>query len=245
MDRRAQVAFIRYAFDPSFDWDDAEWLVNEWGDRGPVALKGVLTPEDARLAVERGFDAVWVSNHGGRQLETSPAAIDVLPNIGDALGGVRKWAIAKDAEEAALRRGASIDAAAAATRAALDEDADDGSPPLALAKKTGLAVELVVDGGVQRGTDVLKGLALGADAVALGKPYLYGLGAGGEAGVDRAFTILRDELERAFGLLGVGTTAELRRRIGRGEGLVRRRGVSARDFPDPGAAERGLGGGIF
>ena len=91
-DRRAQVAFIRDAFDPSFDWRDAEWLCQEWGDTGPVALKGVVRPDDALRAVDCGFDAVWVSNHGGRQLETAPAPIDVLPSIRDALGGMRAWA---------------------------------------------------------------------------------------------------------------------------------------------------------
>ena len=86
-DRRTQVAFIRDAFDPSFSWDDAEWLVQEWGDTGPVALKGVVRPDDALRAVERGFDAVWVSNHGGRQMETAPATVDVLPSVREALGG--------------------------------------------------------------------------------------------------------------------------------------------------------------
>ncbi|ACO66182.1 glycolate oxidase [Micromonas commoda] len=186
----AAVAFIRDAFDPSFSWDDAEWLCQEWNE-GPVALKGVVRPSDALKAVDRGFDAVWVSNHGGRQLETAPAPIDVLPSIRDAMGGI------------------------------------------------------VVDGGVQRGTDVLKGLAMGADAVAIGKPYLYGLCAGGEAGVRKAFDVLTDELERAMGLLGVGTVRELRARMAAGEELVRRRHPSPRDFPDRGALDRGYGGGVF
>ena len=94
-DRRTQVAFIRDAFDPSFSWDDAEWLVQEWGDTGPVALKGVVRPDDALRAVERGFDAVWVSNHGGRQMETAPATVDVLPSVREALGGFRAWADAR------------------------------------------------------------------------------------------------------------------------------------------------------
>ena len=111
--------------------------------------------------------------------------------------------------------------------------------------RTGLPIEVIMDGGVQRGTDIVKALALGADAVAIGKPYLYGLCAGGEAGAHKAIDILKIELERAMGLLGVGTVRELRERQAAGEDLVRRREVSARDFPDLGAPSRGYGGGVF
>ena len=104
------MAFIRDAFDPSFSWDDAEWLCQEWNE-GPVALKGVVRPSDALKAVDRGFDAVWVSNHGGRQLETAPAPIDVLPSIRDAMGGVGAWHAAKTAEEDAWRDAAINDGA--------------------------------------------------------------------------------------------------------------------------------------
>ena len=250
-DRREQVAFIRDAFDPSFSWDDAEWLCQEWNE-GPVALKGVVRPSDALKAVDRGFDAVWVSNHGGRQLETAPAPIDVLPSIRDAMGGVGAWHVAKTAEEDAFKSAASngadfndkgtyAEVRKKAAKAA--SDACGGSH--LVAAKTGLPVEIVVDGGVQRGTDVLKGLAMGADAVAIGKPYLYGLCAGGEAGVRKAFDVLTAELERAMGLLGVGTVRELRARMAAGEGLVRRRHPSPRDFPDRGALDRGYGGGMF
>ena len=103
-DRRAQVSFIRDAFDPSFNWDDAEWLCQEWGDRGPVALKGVVRPSDAVKAVDRGFDAVWVSNHGGRQLETAPATVDVLSSVRAALGGAEEWAAAKACGGGGARR---------------------------------------------------------------------------------------------------------------------------------------------
>ena len=250
-DRREQVAFIRDAFDPSFSWDDAEWLCQEWNE-GPVALKGVVRPSDALKAVDRGFDAVWVSNHGGRQLETAPAPIDVLPSIRDAMGGVGAWHVAKTAEEDAFKSAASngadlndkgtyAEVRKKAAKAA--SDACGGSH--LVAAKTGLPVELVVDGGVQRGTDVLKGLAMGADAVAIGKPYLYGLCAGGEAGARKALDILTAELERAMGLLGVGTVRELRARMAAGEELVRRRHPSPRDFPDRGALDRGYGGGVF
>lgn len=240
-DRRTQVAFIRDAFDPSFSWDDAEWLVQEWGDTGPVALKGVVRPDDALRAVERGFDAVWVSNHGGRQMETAPATVDVLPSVREALGGFRAWADARRAADATRRAGGDDAAVARAAATA--------APGAATARKTGLPVEVLFDGGVQRGTDILKALALGADGVGVGKPYLYGLCAGGEAGVRRVFDILRDETERAMGLLGAGTVAEAREANVAGDfeaaGLVRRRAASARDFPDRGAAARGYGGGVW
>ena len=262
-DRREQVAFIRDAFDPSFDWDDAEWLCQEWGSTGPVALKGVVRPDDALRAVEAGFDAVWVSNHGRRQLETAPAPIDVLPSIRQALGGVEAWAAAKDAEERVWAEtpqanehdgvggssscaGGEVPVPGIASRAATAAKtaaAEHGGHAVSL--RTGLPIEVIMDGGVQRGTDILKALALGADGVAMGKPYLYGLCAGGEAGAHKAMDILRVELERAMGLLGVGTVAELRRRMAAGEGLVRRRDASVRDFPDPGAMARGYGGGVF
>ena len=241
-DRRTQVSFIRDAFDPSFSWDDAEWLVSEWGDAGPTALKGVVRPDDALRAVERGFDAVWVSNHGGRQMETAPATVDVLPGVREALGGAKAWVEARRAADAARAAGGDDAAAARAVATA--------APSAATARKTGLPVEVLFDGGVQRGTDIVKALVLGADGVGLGKPYLYGLCAGGERGVRRVFDILRDETERAFGLLGVGSVAEAREASaaaadGEGSALVRRRAASVRDFPDRGAAARGYGGGVW
>ena len=215
--------------------------MQEWGDTGPVALKGVVRPDDALRAVERGFDAVWVSNHGGRQLETAPATVDVLPSVREALGGFRAWADARRAADATRRAGGDDAAVARAAATA--------APGTATARKTGLPVEVLFDGGVQRGTDILKALALGADGVGVGKPYLYGLCAGGEAGVRRVFDILRDETERAMGLLGAGTVAEAREANVAGDfeaaGLVRRRAASARDFPDQGAAARGYGGGVW
>ena len=167
------AAFVNSQLAPDFDWKDAEWLCQEWD--GPVAIKGVVRPEDAKRALDTGFSTIWVSNHGGRQLDGSPATIDVLPKIRDAVG-------------------------------------DD--------------VEIILDGGVQRGTDIAKALALGANAVGIGKPNLYGLGAGGTAGTKKAMEILRVELERAMGLLGTGTVADLR---ARGKELVVRRPASGRD----------------
>jgi len=147
-----------------------EWLVKEWG--GPAALKGVVRPDDAKKALKTGFATIWVSNHGARQLETSPATIDVLPSIRNAVGP---------------------------------------------------GVEIIIDGGIQRGTDIAKALALGADSVGVGKPYLYGLAAGGTPGVIKAFDILKVELDRAMGLLGVSTVDELK---SRGHSLIKRRNFS-------------------
>jgi isopentenyl diphosphate isomerase/L-lactate dehydrogenase-like FMN-dependent dehydrogenase len=167
------AAFVNSQLAPEFDWKDAEWLCQEWD--GPVALKGCARPEDATRAIDTGFDTIWVSNHGGRQLDGSPATIDTLPAIREAVGP---------------------------------------------------DVEIILDGGVQRGTDIAKALALGANAVGIGKPNLYGLGAGGTEGVRKAFKILEVELERAMGLLGTGTVAELRASGGE---LVKRRAPSSRD----------------
>jgi len=178
------ASFVNEQINPAFDWADAEWLCQEWD--GPVAIKGVVRPDDARRALDAGFSTLWVSNHGGRQLEGSPATVSVLPAIREAVGP---------------------------------------------------DVEIILDGGVQRGTDILKGLALGADAVGVGKPYLYGLGAGGTAGVVRALDILKIELERAMGLLGVRTVADLK---ARGDDLVRHRGSSARDAQGARYASSGI-----
>eukprot|EP00934_Nitzschia_sp_Nitz4_P004601 Nitzschia sp. Nitz4//scaffold8_size234185//176411//177769//NITZ4_001284-RA/size234185-augustus-gene-0.248-mRNA-1//1//CDS//3329559887//4591//frame0 len=182
------ASFVNSQLSPEFGWSDAEWLLGEWN--GPAAPKGVVRPDDAKRAAEIGFSTIWVSNHGGRQLDTSPAPIDVLPSIREAVG-----------------------------------------PDM----------EVILDGGVQRGTDIAKALALGADSVGIGKPYLWGLAAGGTAGVDRAFEILKVELDRAMGLLGTPTVADLKRE---GPDLIKRRGPSIRDYPDANAHARGYGGGI-
>jgi len=168
------ASFINDQITPAFNWEDAAWLCKEW-DLGPRAIKGICRPEDAVKAVEAGFTTIWVSNHGGRQLDTSPATIDVLPSIRAAVGP---------------------------------------------------EVEIIHDGGIQRGTDIAKALALGADGVGIGKPYLYGLTAGGTEGVIKAMDILKIELDRAMGLLGVATVEELKKR---GPDLIKRRPGSARD----------------
>lgn len=183
------AAFVNSQINPAFDWKDAEWLIQEWGK--PTAIKGVVRVDDAKKALDVGFSTLWVSNHGARQLETSPATIDVLPHIRDAVGP---------------------------------------------------DVEIIMDGGVQRGTDIAKAIALGADSVGFGKPYLYGLGAGGAEGVIKALEILRVEFDRAMGLLGTGTVDDLKKR---GRGLIKRRNASVRDYPDMYASERGYGGGVI
>lgn len=142
-------SFFLDRHDPTLTWESVAWLRSL--SSLPLVLKGVLTAEDARLAVEAGADAVVVSNHGGRQLDGAPATIDVLPEVVEAVSG---------------------------------------------------RTEVLVDGGVRRGTDVLKALALGARAVLVGRPYLWGLAVGGESGVRRVLEILRDELKLAMALAG-------------------------------------------
>ncbi len=145
----AVAATINAQFSRSLTWDDAAWIAEAWGK--PFALKGILSPEDARRAKDAGVSAVMISNHGGRQLECVPAPVDQVAAIRDAVG---------------------------------DE------------------LELIVDGGVRRGTHVLKALALGANACSMGRPYLYGLASAGQAGVERVLQLLRDEIERDLTLLG-------------------------------------------
>ena len=156
----AVMEFVGSQFDPAVSWDDLGWLADAWG--GPVVLKGVLSPQDARRAVEHGIAALVVSNHGGRQLDHAPATLAALERVAQEVGG---------------------------------------------------ELELLLDSGVRRGTDVVKALALGASAVLLGRPYLYGLAAGGRAGVERALEICTAELLRAMQLLGRTSVAELDRSV--------------------------------
>ena len=123
----------------------------------PLVVKGILTAEDARLAADHGVDAIVVSNHGGRQLDRSAVAIDVLEEIAAAVPGMELW----------------------------------------------------VDGGVRRGRDVAIAIALGARGVLVGRPLLWALAAGGEAGVGRALAILREEFEIAMALLGAPTVHDI------------------------------------
>jgi 4-hydroxymandelate oxidase len=143
------AAYFATLLDAGLTWSDLDWLRSI--TRLPVMLKGIVRADDALRAADHGATAIVVSNHGGRQLDTSPATIDVLEGIAAAASG---------------------------------------------------RVELLLDGGVRRGTDVLKALALGARAVLVGRPVLWGLAVGGEAGVTEVFEILRDELDRSLALLG-------------------------------------------
>jgi 4-hydroxymandelate oxidase len=141
-------------------WDDLSWLCSV--SRLPVVIKGVCHHADAKLALEHGVAGIWVSNHGGRQLDTSPATIDVLPRIADAVGG---------------------------------------------------AVPVILDGGVRRGTDVIKALALGATCVAVGRPMMWALAVGGQVGVAHAFDLLRAEIDAALCLSGYADVNKLPRSL--------------------------------
>ncbi|HUQ05092.1 MAG TPA: alpha-hydroxy acid oxidase [Kofleriaceae bacterium] len=156
------AAYFASLLDPALSWRDVAWLRER--TRLPIVVKGVVRPDDARRAAETGAAAVVVSNHGGRQLDTSPATIEVLPRIADAL-----------------------------------------------AATPGAGIELYVDGGVRRGTDVVKALASGARAVLLGRPILWGLAADGSAGVAGALGIVRRELDLAMALCGCPDLASVTR----------------------------------
>lgn len=139
-------------------WADLRWIREIW--KGPIVMKGVLTAEDARRAIDEGVAAISVSNHGGRQLDGVPASLRALPEVVEAVKG---------------------------------------------------RLEVWMDGGIRRGTDIVKALCLGANAVLCGRAYAYGLAAGGEAGVDRAIEILKTDLERTLRLLGCASVADLNR----------------------------------
>jgi isopentenyl diphosphate isomerase/L-lactate dehydrogenase-like FMN-dependent dehydrogenase len=139
-------------------WSDLTWIRKIWP--GPIIIKGILTPDDARRSVDEGAAAIVVSNHGGRQLDCVPAPLRVLPEIAKAVGG---------------------------------------------------QTEILMDGGIRRGSDIIKAICLGARAVLCGRAYAYGLAAAGEAGVNRAIEILRADLDRTMRLLGCASAAELDR----------------------------------
>ncbi len=150
------ASYFQDLIDPALSWTDLAWL-RSLTDL-PIVLKGVVRPDDALRAVDAGLAGVVVSNHGGRQLDTSPATAEVLGPIASAVNG---------------------------------------------------QLELLVDGGVRRGTDVIKAIALGASGVLLGRPILWGLAAGGQAGVERALGMVRDELDLALALCGCPDLASL------------------------------------
>jgi L-lactate dehydrogenase (cytochrome) len=139
-------------------WEDLRWLRDAWP--GPIVIKGVLTGDDARRAVDAGAAAVVVSNHGGRQLDGLPASLSALPEVVSAVNG---------------------------------------------------GAEVLMDGGIRRGSDIVKAICLGARAVLVGRAYAYGLAAAGEAGVARALEILRTDVGRTLRLLGCASVAQLDR----------------------------------
>jgi 4-hydroxymandelate oxidase len=155
------AAYFVSLLDPSLSWRDVAWL-QSLTDL-PILVKGIVRPDDALRAAEAGAAGIVVSNHGGRQLDTAPATIDVLPEIADALAA------------------------------------------------RGHRIEVLMDGGVRRGTDVLKALALGARAVLVGRPVLWGLAASGQAGAEWVLRHLRDELDLAMALAGTPTVADITR----------------------------------
>ena len=142
-------AYYEWMQTPPPTWDDVAWLVEIWG--GPLMLKGICRVDDAQAAAAAGVSAISVSNHGGNNLDSTPASIRALPAIVDAVGD---------------------------------------------------KVEIVLDGGVRRGSDVVKAVALGARAVMIGRAYLWGLGANGQAGVENVLDILRSGIDSA--VLGLG-----------------------------------------
>ena len=142
--------------DPAIDWTTAEQIRKSWN--GKFVLKGIMSPVDAKRAIEIGADAIMISNHGGRQLDGARAPFDQLREIKECVG-------------------------------------DD--------------IEIIVDGGVRRGTHVLKAVASGATAASGGRLYLYALAAAGQIGVEHAIEILRDEIERGMKLMGVTHSGQL------------------------------------
>ena len=154
----ALADFINTQFDPGFSWQDVAWLRDVW--QGALVLKGIQTVADARIAADHGCDAIVLSNHGGRQLDGAPPALDLVAPVADAVGD---------------------------------------------------RVAVICDGGVRRGGDIVKALALGAHACMAGRAYLYGLGAGGEAGVDYAIELLAEEMHRTMALIGCTSVAQISR----------------------------------
>ncbi len=143
------MEYINEQYDPAMSWKDAEYCIKRWN--GPFALKGVMSVDDAKRAVDIGASAIMLSNHGGRQLDGSRSPFDQLPAIADAVGG---------------------------------------------------KIEIILDGGIRRGTHILKAISMGATACSFGKGFLYALGAGGQKGVEKILQRMKDEITRDMILLG-------------------------------------------
>jgi len=155
---KSVIDYINEQFDPAMNWKDAEYCVKKWN--GPFALKGVMSVEDAKKAIDIGCTAIMISNHGGRQLDGSRAPFDQLAEIVDAVGD---------------------------------------------------KIEVILDGGVRRGTHVLKALSLGAKACSFGKGYLFALAAGGQKGVEKILENMKTEINRDMKLMGCRNLKELNR----------------------------------
>lgn len=156
-DITAQAATMAQQMNRSLTWSDLQWVRRHW--EGPVLVKGIGCVEDAKLALQHGVDGIVLSNHGGRQLEDAPTAMELLPQVSEAVAG---------------------------------------------------RMEVLVDGGIRRGSSIAKAVALGASAVLLGRAPLYGLAGGGAAGVDDVLAILRRELEVTLRLMGRPVLREAR-----------------------------------
>jgi 4-hydroxymandelate oxidase len=156
------AAYVARLLESALTWDLVDWLAGV--TRLPILIKGVVRADDAVRALDHGAAGIWVSNHGGRQLDDAPATATVLPEVAEAVAG---------------------------------------------------RAPVLVDGGLRRGADVLKAVALGATAVCVGRPILWGLAAGGQAGAERALGMLREELSLAMALAGCPSLRDLP------EGLVR------------------------
>ncbi|MGC8510115.1 MAG: L-lactate dehydrogenase [Acidimicrobiales bacterium] len=152
--------WVNGQFDPAVTWDDLAWVREHW--RGPIVLKGILDPEDARTAVSHGVEGIVVSNHGGRQLDGAPSSIAALSGVVEAVEG---------------------------------------------------RAEVLMDGGVRSGLDVVRALALGARACLIGRPWIYALAARGETGVDQLLANVRAEMRVAMGLIGVDDVAQIDRSV--------------------------------
>ena len=153
---KSVIDYVNEQYDPKMNWSDAEYCIKKWN--GPFALKGVMSVEDAKKAIDIGCTAIIISNHGGRQLDGSISPFDQLKEISDAVGD---------------------------------------------------KLEIILDGGVRRGTHVMKAIAAGAKACSFGKMFLFSLAAGGQAGVERALQNMHDELKRNMLLMGCKNLKEL------------------------------------
>jgi L-lactate dehydrogenase (cytochrome)/(S)-mandelate dehydrogenase len=156
--------------DPGMSWADVDMLRSIW--RGPLVLKGILSPSEAREAVQRGVDGVIVSNHGGRQLDGAISSLDALPAVAEAVDG---------------------------------------------------RIPVLLDGGVRRGADVVKAMALGAAACLIARPQLWGLAIGGEAGVVHVLDIFRREIDRTLGLCGLDSVRNVTRDLVRSRRILETR----------------------